>query len=113
MSAPAPFLSFLITLYTMFLKIHQSPGAGDVVAVCDRELLNATLRQGDLEINVSEKFYGSDPVTDDDVKKAIKDAPNVNLMGRRAVSIALDLGLIDSGSCIMFGDVPHAQIYRI
>ncbi len=29
--------------YSMFLKVHCSPGAGDIVAVCDRELLNTTI----------------------------------------------------------------------
>ncbi|MGA7797115.1 MAG: DUF424 family protein, partial [Methanoregula sp.] len=40
----------------MFLKIHRSPGTGDVVAVCDRELLNTIITDGDLKVTVSEYF---------------------------------------------------------
>lgn len=97
----------------MFLKVHHYPGAGDVVAVCDHELLNTSLNYGDIEIQVTETFYGSTPATEDDVRAAIRNASNVNLIGERSVAIAIDLGLITREGCIMIGDVPHAQIFRL
>ena len=97
----------------MYLKVHRMPGAGDVVAVCDRELINTTLKKGELEVRITGAFYGNCPVTEDEVREALKGACNINLMGRRAVEIAVELGLIEPGNCIMIGDVPHAQIVRI
>ncbi len=97
----------------MFLKIHHSPGAVDVVAVCDCELINTTLHHGEVEISVSEKFYGTEQADEAAVRNALQNAANINLMGKRAVSIAIDLGLIDQDSCIMLGDVPHAQVFRV
>jgi hypothetical protein len=96
----------------MYLKIHRSPD-GVVVAVCDRELLNTTICHGDVEICISEKFYGSTPATEEEIRAALKTAENANLMGRRAVQLAVELGLIGPSSCMMLGDVPHAQIFRI
>jgi uncharacterized protein len=97
----------------MYLKVHRMPGSGDVVAVCDRELINTTLKEGDLEVCISGAFYGDCPATEDEVREALKGACNVNLMGRRAVDIAVELGLIEPGNCIMIGKVPHAQVVRI
>jgi hypothetical protein len=97
----------------MFLKIHHSSGKGDVVAVCDRELLNRTLRHGELEICVSETFYGSTAATRDEVKEALRSCTNANLIGEEAVSVAIEIGLIERDACIMIGTIPHAQIYRI
>jgi hypothetical protein len=97
----------------MFLKIHHSPGKGDVVAVCDRELLNRTLRHGEIEVFVSENFYGTMPATREEVKEALLTCGNANLMGEEAVSVAIEIGLIEKGACMMIGTVPHAQIYRI
>ena len=97
----------------MFLKIHHVPGKGDVVAVCDRDLLNRTLRHGELEVCVDEKFYGSSPATREEVKEALRGCSNANLMGEEAVSVAVEIGLITRDACIMIGTVPHAQIYRI
>ena len=97
----------------MFLKIHRSPGSGDIVAVCDRELLNTTITDGTMKVTISEYFYGSSPVTVAEVQEALKNAGNINLMGERAVNVAADMGLITRSECIMIGTVPHALICRL
>jgi hypothetical protein len=96
----------------MYLKIHRSPD-GVVVAVCDRELLNTTICHKDVEICISEKFYGNCPASEEEIRSALKTAENANLMGARAVRLAVEMGLIGPSSCMMLGDVPHAQIFRI
>ena len=97
----------------MFLKIHQSPGTGDIVGVCDRELINTTISNGSLTVTISESFYGDCPSTESEVRDALQKAGNINLMGERAVSIAVDMGLISRSDCIMIGNVPHVQIYQL
>jgi len=96
----------------MFLKIHRSPGTGDVVAVCDRELLNTTITNGDLKVTVSECFYGTTCVDEAAVTEALCKGDNLNLLGERSVGVAVKLGLILRADCIMIGSVPHVQIYR-
>ena len=95
----------------MFLKIHRSPGSGDVVAVCDRELMNTTISHDQITVTITEEFYGSVPVTEADVRVALKNAGNINLMGERSVSLAIEMGLLTRAGCIMIGRVPHAQIF--
>lgn len=97
----------------MYMKIHRSPDGHAVVAVCDRELLNTTVRRGEVEIFISEKFYGNTPVTEEEVERALAAADNVNLMGERCTAIAIRLGLICREGCIRIGTVPHAQIYGL
>ena len=97
----------------MFLKIHRSPGMGDVVAVCDRELLNTTLTEGDLEVCISEKFYGTTPATEQEVRDALQYAENANLFGERTIAVAVDMGLVALEACAMIGTIPHAQIFKI
>lgn len=97
----------------MFLKVHCSPGAGDIVAVCDRELLNTTIRHGGLSVRISEAFYGNCPATEDMVREALKKAGNINLMGERSVGVAIEMGIISRSGCIMIGDIPHAQVYSL
>jgi hypothetical protein len=97
----------------MFLKVHCSPGSGDIVAVCDRELLNTTISYGELSVRISEAFYGNVPAAENEVRAALKKADTINLMGERAVSIAIDMGLITRSGCIMIGEIPHAQVYSL
>jgi len=97
----------------MFLKIHSAPGMGDVVAVCDRELINTTLSHEKISVTITEKFYGTTPATEDEVKAALAKADNINLMGERSVNVAIRMGLITRSGCIMIGTIPHAQIYEV
>lgn len=97
----------------MFLKIHPSRETGDVVAVCDRELLNTTISHEKLTITVTDAFYGNTPATEAEVKAALKNAGNINLIGERSVNIAVEMGLVDKHCCMMIGKVPHAQIYQL
>jgi len=97
----------------MFLKVHRSPEMGDVVAVCDRELINTTISNGTVTVTVTEAFYGNVPVTEDEVREALKTAGTSNLMGERVVSLAIRMGLLTRSGCIMIDTVPHAQIYQL
>ena len=97
----------------MFLKVHHSPGTGDIVAVCDRELLNTTISHGNLSIQITESFYGNCPASEEAVAEALKNAGNINLMGKRAVRVAIDLGFVTQSGCIMIGEIPHAQVYSL
>jgi hypothetical protein len=86
---------------------------GDVVAACDRELLGRRLTHEGIEILVSESFYGSTPVSEAEVRKAMEGAANINLMGQKVVQIAIEMELITEQGYITLGGVPHAQIFRI
>ncbi len=97
----------------MYLKVHRGSDGSAVVAACDRELLDKRLMQGDLEIHVSEYFYGSTPADEGDVTRAIMEGGNINLIGEQAVGIAVSLGLIERSGCMIIDGVPHAQIVRI
>lgn len=92
----------------MYLKIHKATGGVQVTAVCDHELLGTTVSHGDLEIEVTEDFYGGVFATEDEVRKALLEAENANIIGSRVVEIAISLGRVNRSSCLMIGSVPHA-----
>ncbi|MDD1686855.1 DUF424 domain-containing protein [Methanoregula sp.] len=97
----------------MFLKIHRSRETADVVAVCDRELINTTITNDTMKVIIHDSFYGKTPVTEEEVREALKNAGNVNLIGERTIRIAIEMGLLTKADCIMIGNVPHAQIYQL
>ncbi|MCQ1538977.1 DUF424 domain-containing protein [Methanocalculus taiwanensis] len=96
----------------MFLKIHRELGGGQVVAVCDSELLGKTLTEGDIEITVTRDFYGDTPASEEEVRHALTHAGNANIIGTQVVEIAISLGCIKRSSCLMIGSVPHAQFIQ-
>ncbi|OPY37683.1 MAG: hypothetical protein A4E35_01112 [Methanoregula sp. PtaU1.Bin051] len=97
----------------MFLKIHRAPDGTTVVALCDCELINTTISDGEIDVCITEAFYGNRRASDDEIREALSLADNANIMGERAVSFAVDMGVISRSSCIMIGKVPHAQVFRL
>lgn len=97
----------------MYLKVHRIPGAGEVVAACDTDLMEVTLIHGEVEVRISGGFYGTQTATEDEVREALADADNANIIGKEVVALAVSMGLIAEKDCIMIDGVPHAQIFRI
>lgn len=97
----------------MYLKVHRIPGAGKVVAACDTDLMEVTLMHGEVEVRISGGFYGTQTATEDEVREALADADNANIIGKEVVALAVSMGLIAEKDCIMIDGVPHAQIFRI
>lgn len=96
----------------MYLKVHHTP-QGEVVAVCDADLLNTTLSHGDVQIAVTAAFYGTERATEEEVRAALRNACNANLMGKKATGIAIAMGLITEEGCLSVGGVPHALIIAV
>ncbi|WP_406657943.1 DUF424 family protein [Methanolobus sp. ZRKC2] len=96
----------------MYLKIHRS-GENVIVAVCDKDLIGKTLKEGNLSVTISEEFYKGDLVSEEELRNTLLDAGNVNIFGEKSVSCAIDCGAVDK-DCVRFIDgVAHAQVFRI
>ena len=98
---------------SMYLKVHCIPGEGEVVAICDRALLNRTLRHGDVDVPITGGFFGDRLVDETEASTTLRSAGNINLFGRRSFRLACELGLVSEADCLMIEDVPHAQVYLI
>ena len=96
----------------IYLKIHATGQRGNhrfVIAVCDKDLIGKTLKEKNIEIHVSEKFYKGDLKEENEVIEFIRDASNVNMLGKEAVNAGIEAGIITQEDIIMIAGVPHAQ----
>jgi hypothetical protein len=91
------------------LKIYRVRGEV-LVAVCDSELVGRTFRDGELKIEVKESFYGNREVGEEEVRKALRIATIANITGRRAVELAIEMGIIDKDNVLKIGECWHAQM---
>ncbi len=96
----------------MILRVHKC-GKDIVVAACDDELLDKTIRCGELRIHVSKKFYGEEVGSEEELVAALRICTSANLVGDEAVGAATKAGFIQKGGVMKIGDVPHAQLYKI
>ncbi len=94
------------------MKVYRVRGE-IVVAVCDSELVGRTFREGDLKIEVKESFYGERDVDEEEVRRALRIATIANITGKRAVQLAIEMGIIDRENVLKIGECWHAQMVVI
>ena len=95
----------------MYAKLHETKEYS-ILACCDIELIGKTLKEKDIEMNVSENFYKEKEVNEIELKKLLKKANNINLLGKKCVKVALTEGFINKKDIIKISGVPHVQIYK-
>lgn len=99
-------------MIAIYCKEHKTSN-GNILAACDRELAGKTLKEGEIEFFVSEKFYVEEKITEKELRKKLKSFDNINLVGSRAVGIAIEENIVDKKSVLLIQKVPHAQIFKI
>lgn len=95
----------------MYLKIHQSRDRR-IVAICDKNLIGKKLKKGDLEINITERFYKGDELSEEEILKILSEAENINIMGEKSINFAIKHKFIKKSAVITIEGIPHAHIYN-
>lgn len=98
----------------MILKERRTE-QGLLVSVCDADVLGETFENGEVSLTVEEGFYGgegADEVDSEAVVESLGRAAVANLVGTRAVEVAVEAGLVDAGQVLEVGETLHAQFLR-
>jgi len=96
----------------IFHKIHKQ-GGNAVLAICDKEVCGKTLQRGDVAVVVSEKFYKEKEIGEAEARRLLHRFGNINIIGNKAVRIAIEEKVLSIESVIEIGGVKHAQIFEI
>lgn len=96
----------------MYIKFHQS-GDREVVAICDDDLLGKKFSEGDLNLIVSNEFYGGEKKDENYIKNVLLKADNINLVGKECVELAIKLKIIDKKNIIKIKNIPYAIICNL
>lgn len=96
----------------MLLKERETP-EGLLVSVCDPDCLGETYENERVSLTVTEDFYGGEAAEDAD-EEAVVDSlyrANVaNIVGERAVNVAVDAGVVDEETVLELEGTLHAQL---
>ncbi|MBN2067337.1 MAG: DUF424 family protein [Candidatus Diapherotrites archaeon] len=71
------------------------------------------LKQGKIHFNVSERFYKEKQVSETGLKKLLQEFDNINLVGNKAVEIAVGEKIASEKNVVEIGGVKHLQIFKI
>ena len=96
----------------MIVNERQTP-EGLLVAVCDPEVLGETFEEGEVTLTVTEEFYGGETVEESAVVDSLARATVANIVGTRAVELAIEEGFIEEANVLEVGSTRHAQLLRM
>ena len=96
----------------MHFKRHEH-GNTIVIASCDEGLLGKNLKDEKYDITISEKFYGTEKITDEELAALFLEADSLNLFGKGAISVAVKQGLLSETQVIRICGIEHAVILKV
>ncbi|ADT85156.1 MULTISPECIES: DUF424 domain-containing protein [Thermococcus] len=96
----------------IYVKVYRVQGEV-LLAACDEELMGKTFREGELKLEVKERFYKGELRDVEDLEKLLEEATIANLVGERCVGKAIELGYIDKDRVLYIQGVPHAQMAKM
>ena len=92
------------------IKIHRS--YRNVVAACDSELIGKKFEEGKLQLDIRENFYKNQEVSEEELKRILilqaKEDSTFNIIGEKAIKVALEVGIIDEDSVSHVNKIPFA-----
>jgi len=96
------------------IKVYNE-GVDTLLAACDAELLGKVVRDETrgIKIDVNLEFYHGEIVGEKDLRRLMKEATILNLVGKRTIRLAMNLGLVDNDGILIIKGVPHAQVIHI
>ena len=98
----------------MHINVHRT-ATGVIIAACDKKLIGKVLKDGDVELDLKmhAKFYG-EPGTIKELTRLLEgDFDSVNLVGEKAVSVAIKTGIVGQKDVKHIKNIPYLQIYSI
>ena len=92
----------------MIVKVHERR-EGSIISVVDKELIDKKFEENDLQLDLSSNFYKGDEKSFEEVGDLIRNAYGVNLVGGKAIRLAIEEGIIDEKMVKKISGIPYYQ----
>lgn len=96
----------------MLLRERSTP-EGLLVSVCDAEDLGETYENGEASLTVDPEFYDGEEATAEEVVASLTRCSVANLVGSRAVAVAVEAGFVEEANVLEFEGTRHAQYLQL
>ncbi len=93
-----------------YLKMHER-GTSVVTALCDENLIGSKFEEGEMQLDISERFYCGKLVNEEDAVKAMMASDILNISGKKIVKLALKNKILKKADIKHIDKVPHAEVF--
>ncbi len=81
--------------------------------ICDAELLGKKIIQDELNMHISESYYGEKLVEKEEAKSLLKNSSIINMVGKETVSLSIELGIGSETGIKTISGIPFLLIFKI
>jgi hypothetical protein len=95
---------------TELLLNERKTQKGLLVSVCDADVIGESFDNGDVSLTVDADFYDGDTVDDEAALASLARCSVANIVGTKAVDLAIENGFVDEENVLDFDGTRHAQL---
>ena len=92
------------------LLTERETGKGRLVSVCDADVLGEEFENGTVSLSVDREFYEGEKASKKQVINSLSRCSVANLVGTRAVGVAIEHGFVEEENVLEFEGTRHAQL---
>lgn len=81
--------------------------------ICDSEFLGKTITDGELDMHISESYYGDKLVDKDEAKTLLQKASIINMVGNEIISMSVELGIGSKSGIKLISGVPFLIVFKM
>ena len=97
---------------SMLVKIHRKEHR-TIISVCDKELLGQLFEENGKQLDLTGDFYKGSEKDVQEIGDLMRNSDGVNLVGKEAIELGLQEGVIDKTHVLTIKGIPHAQAVLI
>jgi len=94
--------------------VNKIDSCRGIVAICDSEILGKYFDEGILQLDIKESFYKGKEVSEQELREIMEDMiredATFNIVGKKSIKVALEVGLITDESIGYVKGIPFALV---
>jgi uncharacterized protein len=81
--------------------------------ICDADLLGKQISENDLNVKISESYYGEKIVDKKEAATLLKNSSVINMVGKETISLSVDLGIGSENGVKVIDGVPFLIVFKM
>ena len=81
--------------------------------ICDAELLGKKITQDELNIHISESYYGERFIEKKEATELLKQSSIINMVGKETISLSIELGVGSENGIKTISGIPFLIIFNV
>ena len=81
--------------------------------MCDPELVDKTLQDGNLKIKINSNYYAETDVDEHEAKNLLEKCTSINMVGQKTISLATSLGIGSEKSIRRIEGIPFLVVFKV